>query len=93
MVLAHVKRPLTAGNGRPHDARQHTVTDNPTDLPLWLRASIVTFLTLLLGGSVVADIYVPAYAAGGGQFITLALIGLVGAAIGVARSLTGGDKK
>lgn len=26
MVLAHVKRPLTAGNGRPHDARQHTVS-------------------------------------------------------------------
>lgn len=69
------------------------MTEQQSDLPLWLRASIVAVLTLLLVGSVVADIYVAGYAASGGQFITLALIGLVGAAIGVAKSLTGGDKK
>jgi hypothetical protein len=64
------------------------------DLPLAVRVGIVIFLTLLLGGSVVASIYVDHYADAGGQFITLALIGLVGASIGVAKTFTGGgDKK
>lgn len=75
-----------------HD-RQCTVNQPSSDLPLWLRTAVVGLLTLTAIGSVAADIYVPGYAAGGGQFITLALIGLVGAAIGVAKSLTGGDKK
>jgi hypothetical protein len=68
--------------------------ESPPDLPLPVRVGIIIFLTLLLGASVAADVLVPTYASAGGQFITLALIGLVGASIGVAKTFTGGgDKK
>lgn len=61
-----------------------------SDLPRWLRASIVALLALTLVGNIVADIFVLGY---DGQFVSMMLGGLVGTAIGVEKLIRrrGGD--
>ncbi len=59
------------------------------DLPLWLRVAVLAILTVLLSVNVMADIYVSSY---DGQYVTIALLGVVATGIGIARGLGGRDK-
>lgn len=53
-------------------------------LPPWLRAGIVTFLTLVLTGNILADVFVAGY---DGQFVSMMLGGIVGTSVGVEKLL------
>lgn len=67
------------------------MTAPETDLPLWLRATIVGIVTLLLATNIIADIFLPDY---DGQPISVMLGGVVSASIGIFKiRMRGGDKQ